>query len=445
MDRARPGDRRVGLRIQIGGAAQPPQQQQPPPQGPAPGLNAPDQGAPNQPNAAPPRQQDQQQQQDQQPNRPRVFNLGPLRLGFGANGAQLRELAQQFGMPQPQAGNEGANAANPLAAAASNNTQVPLSGNNLQDAATLLQQAELALQRDLQSLEHLVAELQYLRQRQQLLGRSLNGLTTQAASSPNMPAPASAAAAQTPVGFLPPPGAPFQQYPGMAGYPGLPARINSPLLGRHGTSGYTTEIPSGSPDLPEGVVLPPGWSLMPLQRLPGAQAPRQLSPQPIPPASNMEHHDAESFSQSVADIPNTRPVRPNQYGTQSTNTRPSDFTRSSHATEPTPLVSPSPVVPNWSSQTQLLGNNTQPDPVDPLPPADTRHERTVGEEIRERWSQVQVPRVHEPSSSTDRPQDPSPADDAASSASSSEHPDSDKSKGKGRAVTVEEASDTEDA
>jgi E3 ubiquitin-protein ligase synoviolin len=459
MDRARPGDRRVGLRIQIGGGAQPPQQQQPP-QGPAPGPHAPDQALQNQPNAAPPREQGQQQQQDQPPNRPRVFNLGPLRLGFGANGAQLRELAQQFGMPQPQAANDGANAANPPPAPTLN-TPIPLSGNNLQDAGNLLQQAELALQRDLQSLEQrqqtiqasqqLLAELQYLRQRQQLVGRSLSGLLTQTASSPNMPAPVSAAA-QTPVGFLPPPGAPFQQYPGITGYPGLPARINSPLLGRHGTSGYTTEIPSGSPDLPEGVVLPPGWSLMPLQRLPGAQVPHQLSPQPFPPSSNMEPQDAESFSQSVADIPNTRPGRPHHYATQPSGARPSDFARSNQATEPTPLVSPSPVVPpNWNGQSQLLGNNTQADTVEHLPAANTRQERTVGDEIRERWSQVQVPRVREPESETERPDDPSPAEDTASSSSSSssssspEQSDSDKDKGKGKAVTIEEASDAEDA
>lgn len=44
-------------------------------------------------------------------------------------------------------------------------------------------------------------------------------------------------------------------------------RTQSPSMMRHGATSFSSSIPAGSPDLPEGVSLPPGWSLMPLQRL----------------------------------------------------------------------------------------------------------------------------------------------------------------------------------
>lgn len=47
----------------------------------------------------------------------------------------------------------------------------------------------------------------------------------------------------------------------------VPSRTHSPSMARHVATGYSASIPAGSPDLPEGVSIPPGWSLMPLQRL----------------------------------------------------------------------------------------------------------------------------------------------------------------------------------
>lgn len=48
---------------------------------------------------------------------------------------------------------------------------------------------------------------------------------------------------------------------------GVPSRTQSPVMMRHGATSYSASIPAGSPDLPEGVAIPPGWTLMPLQRL----------------------------------------------------------------------------------------------------------------------------------------------------------------------------------
>lgn len=47
----------------------------------------------------------------------------------------------------------------------------------------------------------------------------------------------------------------------------VPSRTDSPVMMRHGATSYSTSIPAGSSDLPEGVAIPPGWTLMPLQRL----------------------------------------------------------------------------------------------------------------------------------------------------------------------------------
>lgn len=408
MDRGRSGDRRAGLRIQIGGGGQ---QQPPAPQNLPWGAA----GAPREQNVQQPQQP--QQQPEQRRNGPRIFNLGPLRLGIGGNGAQFRELEQQFGgaAPQPTT-NDNANAT--PSASSNPNPQVPLSGNHLNDAANLLYQAELALQREVLNLEQrhqslqtsqvLLAELQNLRLRQQAADRSPNTQTQQPPYSTALPT-----ILNNPQGLnpnIPGPSSFTHHHPAMPGLPGLPARINSPLLGRHGTSGYTTEIQAGSPDLPEGVVIPQGWSLMPLQRLHGAQVPRQPSPQPVPhPSSTV---DTEHF-----------PIRPNPFTAQPPNFRSASSTQ---AAEPTPVVSPSPVVPNWGGQAQLFQNNARLDSADSPSVASTRPD--IGSRDPSQDPPLRIPQVSEPGPST----------------ASAQTEGSSQEKGKGKAVTVEEASDEEE-
>ncbi|KFH43281.1 E3 ubiquitin-protein ligase-like protein [Hapsidospora chrysogenum ATCC 11550] len=352
---AQPGNRRIGLRIQVGGQAQPPAQ--------AAG-NAQDRarGLPNPPQDQAQQQQQQQQQQPEAPeNRPRIFNLGPLRLGFGANGAQVRELARQFGMQPPAPANQGGA---PPPATATTTTTAPRpnpSGDHLQDAATLLQQAEQALQNEMQSLQHrqqelqtsqlLMAELQRLRQRQQ--HQDSTPTHGQQGGLPYLPVPPSIS--QNTGAF---PHAPFGQLPGMHAFPSAPARINSPILGRHGTSGYTTAIPAGSPDLPEGVVIPPGWSLMPLQRLDNAHAPRQPSPQPGPASTGGEQQSGNNDQESTTGHASHRNPRSNDAHPHPTSSRSAPPPRSHPAPEPTPVVSPSPVAPNWGGSAQLLGSSS---------------------------------------------------------------------------------------
>ncbi|VUC33590.1 unnamed protein product [Clonostachys rosea] len=406
VDRARAfPNRRIGLRIQVGGAQQGAAQQ---------GANAPDPGAVDGQQQQQPPQAPGPQENQQPENRPRIFNLGPLRLGFGANGAQVRELARQFGA-QPGAGNAGAVPTVPAAPSPGTMAQPPSSNDNLQNAAHLLQQAEQAFQREmlaldlrlreLQTCDLLLAELQRLRQRQTLLDQTtgLNPLNPLPGSSPNMSFPAS---------LSPNTGGVFPHQ--MPSFPSVPARINSPLLGRHGTTSYTTEIPAGSPDLPEGVVIPPGWSLMPLQRLSGMQPPRQPSPHPgpaPPPVPSTEHENGAS----PAGDAQGRSLRPTEGPSDTHSSRSVPVVHTSRTTD-TPVVSPSPVLPNWGGPAQLFGSSTRLDATSAM----------------ESQLEPATQAAGEPASAADQSsQEPQTAAEKDG-------------KGKGRAVTVEEVPEADD-
>ncbi|CAH0018295.1 unnamed protein product [Clonostachys rhizophaga] len=404
VDRARAfPNRRMGLRIQVGGNGQQGAAQQ--------GANAPDPGAAD-------GQQQQQPQQapgphdNQQPeNRPRIFNLGPLRLGFGANGAQVRELARQFGA-QPGVGNVGAAPAVPAAPSPGTTAQPPSSNDNLQNAAHLLQQAEQAFQREmsaldlrlreLQTCDLLLAELQRIRQRHALLDQT-TAVNTLPGSSPNLSFPAS---------LSPNTGGVFPHQ--VPSFPSVPARINSPLLGRHGTTSYTTEIPAGSPDLPDGVVIPPGWSLMPLQRLSGIQPPRQPSPHPGPAPPSVPSTEPESGASPAGDA-HGRSVRPTEASSDAHASRSIPAVHTSRTTADTPVVSPSPVLPNWGGPAQLFGSSARLDATSAM----------------ESQLEPAAQAAAEPAAADQSSQDTQPAAEKDG-------------KGKGRAVTVEEVPEADD-
>lgn len=71
--------------------------------------------------------------------------------------------------------------------------------------------------------------------------------------------------------------------PPLMGQPGVPAGVRSMAANTRNPNIYNigapaTAIPAGSPDLPEGVVIPPGWSLLPLGRPLNSPIPRQPTP-----------------------------------------------------------------------------------------------------------------------------------------------------------------------
>lgn len=431
-ENARAGQNRAaGLRIEIGGGR--PAEQQPPAN---PGI-APAQGL-----------QNGGAQPEQRPAQPRIFNLGPLRVGFGANGQQVRELAQQFGMPQAALNQQGLAPPTPgagtpgVAGQTAPMTPIP-TGDNLQTAGNLLSQADQLIQRELQSallahqevqtLQLLQAELQRLRQRHQ------NPEQTQIPQTQPIP-PSLYPLAQP---LMP---QPYAVPPQMAmplnfpQFPGIPPRNPSPLMARHGAPPNAVPIPSGSAELPEGVVIPPGWSLLPLQRLDGSQSSTQPSPQVGPQAAMQDNitvaqpsfaarqpspigsRNQESQPTDNASATNPAEQRPLQFPTQ--------FTR---AVDPPQVVAPSPRMPNWGGSAQLFGSSSRLDQSE----SGSRSELQTEASSNQAVPTEDIPQTSPAAEHTPQGSSPSHSED-------DEEPESSSSKGKAKAVTVEDVEDEEE-
>ena len=414
-DAGRAALNRADQRVPAGGqpVPQPQGQAQPAP----PGVdNAPPGDRPNMP-----------QQPAEPANRARVFNIGPIRLGFGANAQQIRELAQQFG--RVQGVNQGQVAPVATPQPQQQPQQPPLQGDNIQNIGSLLQQAEQMVQRELQSLQNtqqelqtihlLMAELQRLRQRQQHQDQGLNG----------HPHPV------MPVGF--PPAAPFPMNshtavsfqgnahlvpPFMGPLPHPAQRMGAPLMARHGTAPIAAAIPSGSPDLPDGVVIPPGWSLTPLQMLDDHQPLPPFNAAPVAMRANGEARPANGSAHPTSVEPSSREVSngdvppPEPVPTPTTTSVPalSDATEPAERSAPVeaapaeaaPMVAPSPIMPNWGGQAQLYNGSS---PLEHGTGAAQDSNAESGAETGEAQEQAEA-----------------------------------KGKGKGKAATVEEAQDDDD-
>ncbi|KAL7942975.1 hypothetical protein V8C42DRAFT_330969 [Trichoderma barbatum] len=442
-----PNARRAALRIQFGQGAQRGQDQR------ADGNNNGNNDNVNNNNiarrdgqngAAPPRQA------QGAAGRPRVFTFGPIRLGFGANDEQVRELAQQFGMPQI-AGDQAQNAST---AATQNQVQPPPSGDSSQQVGNLLQQAEQMLQREMANLittQHelqivnlLNNEIQRLRQRRQQPQDAAQNSQGQLPASFNQPT------GLPPVGLPPLPiAAPslgsLSNFP--SSFAGLPPRMNSPLMTRHGAGPFTTAIPAGSPDLPEGVVLPPGWSLTPLQRIENAQSVPHFPPQtavvplpvdptngshtaptPIQPTPTVSHNQESVLAESSSmPVPAAHVARP----------RADPLPVPSALSDHPPVVSPSPMLPNWGGSNQLFSSGSRLDQTDTASQASTQAAPPTEIENTPESSSA-----HDSLPAADLKREPSILELEQNEESQTEEDPSDK--GKGRAVTVEEAEDEED-
>lgn len=201
----------------------------------------------------------------------RIYNLGPVRVGFGAGMDQVRDVAEQLGIPPPVGNQPG----QPGAANAAGTLQ-PVEGSGpadnihhineaLQHVSVMVQhevQQIQASQQELQTIELLLAELNRIRLRRGQIGQGLaaQGTSTSVATptqpTPTQPVPTGTANINT------------VQAP-TAIPPNLSAVRNHPGLVRHGVAPNTVPIPSGSPDLPDGLAIPQGWSVLPLQRMEG--------------------------------------------------------------------------------------------------------------------------------------------------------------------------------
>ncbi|KAG5983152.1 hypothetical protein E4U55_000701 [Claviceps digitariae] len=364
----------------------------------------------------------------------RVFNLGPIRLGFGANANQARELAEQFGIPQGPLNQTEAHRPT------STQNQPPL-GDNMQRIGSLLQQTEQIVQVELQSLhaaQHelqvanlLMAEMQSLRQRrQQLQDSQIRGSSAVSGTLPQASTVHFVAQAHP-------------QFPSSTPFTSIPPRTESPFMARHGIPVNGLAIPAGSHDLPDGLVLPPGWSMMPLQRLDGtSQQPQPLSANTEPPStgeSTRATHAgmATSSVHRIVDRDGATAAShgQRQVGSES-NIRDGTGNRSS-APRPTPVVAPSPLSPVWCGPSQLFNNQNRQDAVE-NPSSSTTGDVEVGD------GQSTGSQGREPSSAfTNGPAPGTLLVDEAGS-NQTEGPDEGTlDKGKAKAVTVEEANDDE--
>lgn len=404
----------------------------------------------------------------------RMFNLGPIRLGFAQGGPQeMQEMAQRMGVgdvvniphaPQtPQVQQE-------------QNTEI----NSMDAIRAQLIDIEQRIHREMRTMQNAQSELQVfnllfhelnrIRQLQQLGNPTIQAPTLRE-NAPTVPTPGPSATAgiappppttgpvqlpqlqQQPVFPLPHGQVPLpqvQHIPPMAQVPNFafPQRLSSPSMSRYGGASYTTAIPAGSPDLPEGVVIPPGWSLLPLQRYadgghlpPGSAAPApvpaslqvqlqdilqpfaQQSPPPVPPPTST-HTNISSEANSApglngSGVQQEVPRTGIQQGENSTSVL------GAQQREPPAVAAPTPIMPNWGGSAQLFGGgNGMPFGLQQAPSS------------RSTSAQNDAPtEPHEGSSVAEQRNEVGGASDEGTNGSTS--------KGKAPATTVEDADDDE--
>jgi E3 ubiquitin-protein ligase synoviolin len=328
----------------------------------------------------------------------RMLNFGPLRLGFGQ--ANLQDLAQGFGGPQNQ------NQENPVAGGArvyglelgfprrlqpqpqQGQAATGAAGSpTLQDHIQRIEQyiaAEIGnlrvAQQELQLVQLLQVELARLRLLQ-------NGTTDGTTGNFQTPQAGGAISRQT---------APFS--------------TPLPHMQRHGANPDAQAIPAGSADLPPGITIPEGWSLLPLQRLDNSA----VTQTGAVPASNVGLVPTATTTQTVTspmpgtsnDIPAmtaTNPDRQSQASsvdssdTNAIHTPPSiiaDQLNAATSTSTTttlpnitssttpaslPLSNPS-VLPNWGSSQPFSGHTPTDNTNSHAPPPNPGEDNSLIEE-----------------------------------------------------------------
>jgi E3 ubiquitin-protein ligase synoviolin len=309
----------------------------------------------------------------------RMLNLGPVRIGFGQ--ANLQDLAQGLGGAQP--GQENAAGGGPrvyglelgIPRRLQPQPQQPAQGGaNSSTSSTLqdhLQQVEQQIVAEIRSLQITQQELQLVQLLQAELARLRLMQSGQADSltanfqMPQMPQLGPLAGRHAPVVTMP-----------------------VPQMQRHGARSNAAAIPAGSADLPPGVTIPEGWSLLPLQRFdgltgvpPAASVPVQRpvanaaaaptattslmgispmtgssnnipTPTPTPTTNPENHSQASSVDSSDTNAIHTPPsIAADQLNAPVLHTSIQDqsTTDSSTALEPLAAQQDSSVLPNWGA------------------------------------------------------------------------------------------------
>lgn len=310
-------------------------------------------------------------------NNVRMIQLGPLRFAFGqAN--NIQDFAQRFpGAQQNQQNQQNPAPGGPRlyglelgfprhqlppppgTAAAANR---PASSIQSQ-----LQQVEQQIMQEIHQLRLNNDELQVIRQLQAQLAqyRTIRGV--------NVTAPPTGGPPQIPQTAL---ASNFMPHPG--------ASTAVPRLQQHAAVPGTSVIPSGSPDLPPGLTIPEGWSLLPLQRLDRA-APSVngvLSPlagsQPTASTSIRVPEPAAATTQSVpssTSIPSSdttqvqlaAPAVPTTNASEQLATVPTHMPTASINGQSSAVDEAEPPLPNWGAA-QLFGSSSTSYPISSSPP-----------------------------------------------------------------------------
>ena len=248
-----------------------------------------------------------QQGADGQP-RARVYQFGPFRVGFGAvRGDLFNNLHRQIpqgNVPQPAANPQANVPAGQIGFGfgfgrrpqAPTPTPPPTTApgvSTASDLSTQLLQIEQKLTHEIHTLRVATEQLNHVRQLQVELDRLRH--------QGNHVHPAAAVHPQNPVPQTNP-----------VGQPGLSPNILSPNPGpgasvftaRHqfGANPSTSILTSGDSRLPEGLTLPPGWTLLPLQRMDNGTGVAQTV-QPVQPTpTTTETSSAAPAASNVAPL-----------------------------------------------------------------------------------------------------------------------------------------------
>ncbi|KAJ3577437.1 hypothetical protein NPX13_g3130 [Xylaria arbuscula] len=358
-----------------------------------------------------------------QPGQPRgnirVFQLGPIRLGFAQGDMQnMQELANQVRQPRDGVNQHIAPPALPTPTPTAPPTSLSNAQNSIEsmqaqlhDISNRIQQEMYALQTtqaELQTLYVLTVELNRLRQiqPQAITGSGSSfvqpGFNTQfVAQQPHVHLPNNTM-------YMPP----------------------SPVT-RHGGAPYASAIPSGSQDLPEGVSIPPGWSLLPLQRLDHQTSQPHLTNLQTQSTSTYDfphhqQHHPQAATHTIrsnlnhnlnGNVVSSTPSAEAHISVQNSNSqsgtnRTPEPSRSETQIEPPNVAAPIPLIPQWGGSSQLFFNNRSGSSTSP---SNTRLENTTDAEPHT----------------------------ASSNDSDGEESVSIRSKGKAKAVTVEDAEEDE--
>ncbi|KAK5089161.1 E3 ubiquitin-protein ligase hrd1 [Lithohypha guttulata] len=348
--------------------------------------------------------------------RPRVFQLGPLRIGMGvARGNNMFEdLQDQLVNPAPAQGQN----LNPL-----QQYGIGIRWEGMRNRAQgqrrhargsvddQLNAAERQIQRELDSLQASMGELQSLRQIQAQLARIR--MARQTAAAQNLQ-PIAQTAPQ-----------PFPQ-----------VRTALPTITALAPAQYANLLQSGSDELPQGLTLPEGWTMMPLRPIQPAQMPGPAAFQGFPQPHQFANMQPQQFPVNafgMSNVPQNNVINPEVGSEVSTHNseqtlnalQPNIQQREAQQAvgEATPATAPTTSTPHSDVADPAQGAPSVPAPIQAEPEVDASTVQPPATQPRQAPVQSQPSRDIQPTQprpqpSTTRPPQSSPRSSTTSAQTS---------------------------